>query len=175
MRYADGPHTQCEVHVEATTSRVWPLVTDINLPVRMSNELLGVEWLDGAAEAAMGARFLGYNRHEALGDWRTLSQVTEFDERTTFGWTVMDIDGRFGPPTQDPASPSAVWRFDLLPQTNGLLLRQYVRIGPGRSGLSLVIDRLGDEEKWVANRLAVLQASMQRTIGDIKALAEAEQ
>ncbi|MGW0436839.1 SRPBCC family protein [Micromonospora sp. NPDC003197] len=174
MRYADGPHTQSEILIAAPLPRVWELVVDIELPARLSDELHRVEWLDGAAEPTLGARFLGYNRNRWFGEWRMLSQVVELEPCRVFAWAAMDVDGRFGPATDDLASGSATWRFDLEPEAEGVRLRESVRIGPGRSGLSLAIERFGDEEKQVSGRLDMLRESMQRTLAGIKALAEAD-
>ncbi|MCZ9340781.1 SRPBCC family protein, partial [Streptomyces sp. TRM76130] len=109
MRFADGPRTHCDVLVRAGAERVWELVTDIRLPARLSPELRRVAWLDGVDRPAVGARFEGHNRHRLLGEWRTVSQVTELVPRQTFTWAVMDYDGRYGPPALDPARPMAVW------------------------------------------------------------------
>ncbi|MER6123222.1 hypothetical protein ABT173_11185 [Streptomyces sp. NPDC001795] len=67
----------------------------------------------------------------------------------------------------------ATWRFELEPERTGTRLRQVAQIGPGRSGLSLVIERMPErEEKIVANRLAELRTNMEATLHGIKALAE---
>ncbi|MFJ9607644.1 SRPBCC family protein [Kitasatospora sp. NPDC101176] len=184
MRYADGPGTHCEVHVDATVEQVWRLVTDIGLPARLSPELQRVGWLDGADGAAPGARFEGHNHRDDMGDWRTVSQVIELAEYRSFAWAVVDPDGRYGAPVPtssalsddqglDPAVALATWRFDLAPEEGGTRLRQSVVIGPGRSGVSLVIDRWPDrEEQIVEYRLADLRKGMTATLEGIKALAE---
>ncbi|GAB2957995.1 SRPBCC family protein [Micromonospora polyrhachis] len=174
MRYVDRPRTQCEILVGAPLPQVWELVVDIELPARLSDELHRVEWIDGTAEATLGARFLGYNQNRWFGEWRMLSQVVELEPNRVFAWAVMDVDGRFGPATEDPTSASATWRFDLEPETDGVRLRESVRVGPGRSGLNLAIERFGDEEKQVTGRLDMLRESMQRTLAGIKALAETD-
>ena len=40
VRYADDPATQAEVHIAAPPGAVWPLVSDIALPARLSTELM---------------------------------------------------------------------------------------------------------------------------------------
>ena len=69
LRYADGPTTEAVVDIAASPSVVWALVSDIDLPPRFSAELQGVEWLDGATGPRLGARFVGRNRHRAIGGW----------------------------------------------------------------------------------------------------------
>jgi hypothetical protein len=79
-----------------------------------------------------------------------------------FGWVV-----------GDPEHPSAHWRFDLEPDGGGTRLRQWMRLGPGRSGLNVAIDRMPDkEERIIERRLAEHSANMEATLRGIKALAE---
>lgn len=173
MRFADGPSVHCDVHVQADVRRVWELVTDIRLPARLSPELRRVAWLDGADRPVVGARFEGYNQHERLGEWRTVSHVVELDEPRVFAWAVTDADGRYGEPAPDPARPMATWRCELEAENGGTLLRQSVLIGPGRSGVTLALERWPDrEEEIVAFRSKELLAGMEATLQGIKALAE---
>ncbi|MEU7428075.1 SRPBCC family protein [Streptomyces sp. NPDC040750] len=173
MRFTDGPSVHCDVHVEAVVPRVWELVTDISLPARLSPELQRVEWLDGADGPLVGARFEGYNRHQQLGEWRTVSHVVELDEQQVFAWAVTDADGRYGEPTLDPAESMASWRYELQAEGRGTRLRQSAFIGPGRSGVTLALERWPDrEEEIIAFRLKELRAGMEATLRGIKSLAE---
>ncbi|WP_138894152.1 SRPBCC family protein [Streptomyces chryseus] len=173
MRFADGPSVHCDVHVEAAVPRVWALVTDIRLPARLSPELQRVAWLDGADRPLVGARFEGYNHHARLGEWRTVSHVVEVDEQRVFAWAVTDADGRYGEPTLDPAKPMASWRYELEAEGGGTRLRQSVLIGPGRSGVTLAMERWPDrEEEVIAFRLKELRAGMEATLCGIKGFAE---
>ncbi|MFF9352770.1 SRPBCC family protein [Streptomyces sp. NPDC014734] len=162
------------VHVEAPVSRVWELVADIGLPARLSPELQRVAWLDGADRPVVGARFEGFNQHRLIGEWRTVSHVTEADEQRVFAWAVTDADGRFGEATLDPARCAASWRYELEAEATGTRLRQTVRVGPGNSGVTEVIARQPDHEEQILEfRLQELRAAMESTLQGIKALAEA--
>lgn len=173
MRLSDGPSVSCDVRIAATVPRVWGLVTDIGLPARLSPELQRVGWLDGAERAAPGARFEGYNEHPRLGRWRTVSYVVELVEPRAFAWAVTDPDGMAGEPAADPARPLASWRFELRAAGGGTWLSQSVRIGPGRSGVTLAIERWPDRaEDIIAARLAELRAGMRATLDGIRTLAE---
>ncbi|MER5333794.1 SRPBCC family protein [Micromonospora sp. NPDC002717] len=173
MRYVDGPTVECDLHLAADPARVWELVTDIELPTRFSTELRRVRWLDGSRGAALGARFEGHNHHPALGEWRTISHVVRFDEPQVFGWVVLDPDNRFGGGPADLRHPAATWQFRLTPEDDGCRLVQSVRIGPGRSGVSLVIDRAPEnEEQIIENRRAALRDAMTATLQGIRGLAE---
>jgi uncharacterized membrane protein len=162
-RYADTPTVEVRIWIDAPPDRVWPLVSDIGLMPGMSEELQSVQWLDGAPGAAVGARFLGRNRHEALGEWSATSCVVEFDPGRAFAWAV-----------GDPQDPSALWRFRLEPAGGGTELSEWVRLGPGRSGLSLAIDQMPDkEQKIVFVRMREFERNIAATLAHIKELAEA--
>lgn len=108
-----------------------------------------------------------------VGAWRTVSYVVELEEHRTFGWEVVDPDGRFGDSVPDPTKPLATWRFELEHERTGTRLRQFVRMGPGRSGVSPAIESTPErEEKIVAFRLAELLTNMRATLRGIKALCE---
>jgi hypothetical protein len=73
-----------------------------------------------------------------------------------------------------PREPSALWRFTLEPKDGGTTLRQWMQMGPGRSGLSLAIDRTPEkEQKIVFVRLREFETNMSATLAQIKERAEA--
>jgi uncharacterized protein YndB with AHSA1/START domain len=166
VRYADGPTVEVETTIAAPPERVWPLVTDIAVPARFSSEFQGADWLDDAAGPEVGARFVGRNEHPAGGAWETVSTITACEAPRVFAWAV-----------SDPERPSASWRFELAPEGAGggrTRLRQWARLGPGRSGLCAAIESRPDlEERIVARRLEELEANMKATVAGIKELAEA--
>ncbi|MER6379565.1 SRPBCC family protein [Streptomyces sp. NPDC001250] len=162
-RYADKPTVEVRTWIDAQPARVWALVSDITLMPAMSKELQSVAWLDGAAGPTVGARFVGHSRHEAFGAWSTTSHVIECDPERAFAWAV-----------QDPAEPSALWRFRLRPEKGGTELSQWMQLGPGRSGLSVAIDRMPEkEQKIVFVRLREFERSIASTLKHIKKQAEA--
>ncbi|WP_431783108.1 SRPBCC family protein [Streptomyces chumphonensis] len=175
MRYADGPATSSETHVDATPATVWTLVADIGIPARFSPELQRVEWLDGAGAAVPGALFAGHNENPDIGEWTTTSRITEVAEERVFAWDVVDPDGRFGAPAPAAtAEPLCHWRFELSAADGGTLLRHSVRVGPAPSGLSSYIAQAPEkEEEIIAGRLASLRGGIEATLAGIKELAEA--
>ena len=162
VRYSENPTAHVEVHVAAPPSALWPLVSDITVPVRFSTELVGADWADGAAGPCAGARFTGRSHHDAIGDWQATCVVIACDEDRAFSWAV-----------GDPAYPSARWGFELEPADGGTRLRQWAILGPAPSGLTPAITAMPDkEERIVARRLAEHEANMRRCVEGIKALAE---
>ena len=163
LRFADCPTTEATLDIAAPPEAVWPLVSDIMLPARFSGEFQGAEWLDGVSEPEAGARFVGRNRHEAIGAWETTSTVTECDPPRTFAWAV-----------GEPDEPAARWRFTLEPMDAGTRLTQWMQMGPARSGINAAIDAMPDKESRILERrLTELRQNMQATLEGIKQLAEA--
>lgn len=177
MKYTDGPEAHVECRVRASPSRVWSLVSDIELPVRFSPELHRVAWTNDATGPAVGATFVGHNRNQILGTWRTLSRIVELVPERVFAWAVFDVDDVFSGSVAKPDAPAATWRFELRPDGSdgdATLLRQSAWLGPGPSGLTLAIDYAPDrEEAIVAYRVDDLRNGMRTTLDGIKALAEA--
>lgn len=156
------PGVEVYARVCAPPDRVWELVSDITLLPEFSTELLGVAWADGFDGPGLGAEFLGRNQNPAIGEWTTRSRIVEFDPPRTFAWAV-----------GDPAAPAARWRFELVPATDGTRLRYTARIGPGKSGVTMLIDREPDRAaEIVARRLRQFLAGMQATVAGITKLAE---
>jgi nitroreductase len=161
--FQDGPGAVAEVDVTAPAATVWPLVTDLNLPARFSDEFLGADWEDD--RRGVGAVFMGRNHHPAVGDWTTRSFVDDWREPRAFGWR-----------TSDPDAPGARWRYELAPISGGTRLRFSYRMGPGPSGTTLAIAaNPGKEARVLRRRLGEVQANLQRTVDGIKTLAEGAQ
>ena len=76
-------------------------------------------------------------------------------------------------PSRNPRRPAALWRFELSPRGDGTELRQWVRLGPGPSHLTEVIESLPDkEERIVAGRLREFRAGIEANLDAIKERAE---
>jgi hypothetical protein len=130
------------------------MVTDIGLPARCSSELETVEWLGDADGVKVGARFRGRNKHAAFGDWSTVCEVVEVEEERRWVYDVIGPDG-----------VSATWGFEVEPTSDGVLIRQWARMGPGPSGLSPAIAaQPAKEARIVARRLAEWQRNMQANL-----------
>ena len=98
----------------------------------------------------------------AEGAGLPVSRIVEHDPYRVFAWAV-----------GDPGQPSATWRFTLRSEQAGTRLSQWMRLGPGRSGLSVAIDQMPDkEQKIVFVRLREFEESMTRALAGIKSLAE---
>jgi hypothetical protein len=155
VKYADGPTAEVQARIDAPPAAVWELVSDIRIPTLFSTEVQEVSWLDDR-------RFVGRSRHPAVGEWETTCTVVAREPERELAWVV-----------GDPDHPSASWRFVLEPDGEGTILRQWMRLGPGPSGLTPAITAWPDkEERIVARRLDEHRANMQSTVDGIGRLAE---
>lgn len=155
MKYSDGPTAEVHLLIDAPIERIWEQVTDINLPAEFSAEFLGAQWIDPGP--ALGARFVGRNHHDALGDWETTSWVDRYEPLHAFGWAV-----------SDPHNPSSTWWFLLDQEQHGVRVRQGGRMGPAPSGLTIAITAMPDkEERIVARRLEEWERNMRATLEGI--------
>lgn len=171
MLYRDSPTVEVELRFPADPAEVWALVSDIALPARGSSELYEVEWLDGATEPAPGARFVGRNRSDHLGEWESISTIVEVDPGRRLVWEVAAApDGPL-----KVGEPWSTWGFEIDPDPDGALVRvrQWARLGPGPSGMTLFIEAAPEREaRIVAGRLKGWRADMERTLALVRERTE---
>jgi hypothetical protein len=162
VRYRDQPTVEVTQRVKCDVGTAWRLVTDIELPARCSAELQSVQWLGDADRVAVGVRFRGCNQHDALGTWETECEVAEYEPGARWVWNVLNGE-----------EVSATWGFEVEPTSDGVLVRQWARMGPGRSGLSFAIEARPElEARIVARRLSEWQQNMQTNLDSIAAQFE---
>lgn len=162
MRYRDCPTVEVSERITADPAVIWSLVTDIALPVQFSTELQSAEWLDGASEVVVGARFRGTNRHDSLGEWTTECQVVEVEPGRRWVWAVQGTEG-----------VGATWGFELDPGSDAVTVRQWARMGPGPSGLTYAIGAMPDKEaRIISRRLAEWGKNMTANLAGIRELAD---
>lgn len=149
VRFADGPATEATIALAADPQTVWPVISDITLPVAHSKELQAVNWQGAADRPAVGAQFIGHNSRWGR-DWETYCTVTEYDPPRRFTYEVWSPDEHI-----------STWGYQLTPDGGGTILRQWTVLGPGRSGLTAAIrDNPDQEERLIAGRLGDLRKQM---------------
>jgi uncharacterized protein YndB with AHSA1/START domain len=98
------------VHMSAPPSRVFALVSDAKRIGEFSPETFEAEWLDGATEPALGARFRGHVKRNGRGPvYWTICRVTSLEPDKSFGFAVEGPGGRV----------INNWRYDLAPAADG--------------------------------------------------------
>ncbi|HYS36965.1 MAG TPA: SRPBCC family protein [Pseudonocardiaceae bacterium] len=157
-RYVDAPTVEASTWINGTAEQVWQVVSDVELMPTLSGELQSATWCDGCTGPGVGHKFVGHNKHDAMGEWSTTSYIVECEPPRVFAWAV-----------QDSANPTSSWRFTLEPAAGGTTLRQWMQMGPAPSGLSIAIERMPElEQKIVFVRLRELESSITNTLAAIK-------
>ncbi|MEM9465134.1 MAG: SRPBCC family protein [Actinomycetota bacterium] len=142
------------VTIDAPPTEVFALVVDLDRMGEWSPESGAVRWLDGATEAALGARFAGDNEVMLgpipLKRWTTESEITAFDSPTTFEFV---------------SAGYTTWRFEFEAVDGGTRLTESFTYAP-YSG----IDRL--TRGLLGARRGLIRRGVERTLAGIKAAAE---
>jgi uncharacterized protein YndB with AHSA1/START domain len=161
MKLSDKPRADVEIIINAPVEKVWPLISDPDLPAKFSEEFQGAVWLDGATPG-LGAKFKGTNK---MGErvWDTTSTITDFSVNEVFEWTVEDLD-----------NPVSIWSFRLSPSDGSTLLKMSGVLGTyTETGLHAAIAKDPEnEEKIVAWRMNQWRENMMKTVEGIKQLSE---
>ena len=140
--------------VDAPPSAVWALVTDITRMGEWSPENTGGRWTGGATGPAVGARFVGWNRHGAVR-WPTRCRVVECAAPHRFSFAVSESRMTWG------------WRLE--PEGAGTRLTQW-RERTGRP--SVLVRALTASGLLGRDREGMMVAGMPRTLAAVKAAAE---
>lgn len=162
MRYRDSPSVEVSTRLNTTPERAWALVSDITLPCRFSPELKSVEWLDGdaAGPPEVGRRFRGVNANDTMGEWTTEAEVVEVEALRRFVWDVVVND-----------ETSSRWAFEIDPTRDGVIVRQWGRMGPGFNGITMAIERMPDKEaRIIAGRLSAWREAMEANLEGLRGL-----
>jgi len=109
--------------------------------------------------------------------WRLVSDIelmpTLSNEVQSVEWLGGDGPG-LGATFGGRERPAAIWRFMLTPTDNGTTLTYRVQLGPGTSGVTLLVGSEPDREQMiVAARLRQFDEAMTATVARIKTRAEA--
>ena len=159
---ADGPGIVVEADIKASPKVVWDIISDPNMPAEFSEEFQGGSWDDPDAEPSVGSTFTGHNKHEIVGEWSTTCHVAEWDPPRAFAWHVSDLE-----------QSAARWRFTCEKVPGGSRLRFHMRLGPGRSGLTPMIEQNPEVEPGLIDfRQTQHRDNMRLTLDGIKAKAE---
>jgi hypothetical protein len=159
VHLADGQGVVVEIDCSARPKALWPIVSNISVPARFSDELVEATWSPGRPPGR-GATFVGRNRRGERS-WQVACHVTEWDPPNAFEWR-----------TRDPDNPGAVWRFEITEQGSGSRLRFSMCIGAQNNALAThLAEDDTDESAMIQRRRQVLKHSMQATVEGIAHLA----
>jgi uncharacterized protein YndB with AHSA1/START domain len=150
------PLAEASIHIDATPSRVYELVSDLPSMGKWSPECQRCDWLGDAHQAAPGAKFKGRNR---IGwrRWSTTGTVIEAEPGKELAFDVASL-----------GLSVARWRYRIEPEDGGSRVTESME--DRRGGL---IKFLGRVVTGVGDRGAHNQEGIEATLDRIKAAAEA--
>ncbi len=147
------------IFIAAPPEVVYATVSDITRMGEYSPECYSCEWVEGASDASVGAKFLGRNK-SGLIKWKTTCRVIDATPGSEFAFTVVGKN-----------SDSTVWRYAIASADGGTTLTESCEAPPsGNSTLEKAYTTIlfGGETKRSAKRIA----GMQTTLARIKAVIE---
>jgi len=88
MQTVTDPTAQATTWVAAQPDQVWSIVSDVTRTGEWSPVCWKVEWLDGAGEPRVGARFRGHNKLNGVR-WSRDCEVTVAEPGRRFGFSTL--------------------------------------------------------------------------------------
>lgn len=148
------------IHIEAPPAAVYALVADVTRMVEFSPEILAVEWLDGATEAQVGARFKARNKVSKGPAWFNKPVVT-----------VVDPDREFAFERTEPFAGTVEWRYRFEPEGTGTRFTESYRVVRpiGRIGWFIIGTICGQK-----NRREIVRRGMEETLQRMKTHVESQ-
>jgi hypothetical protein len=145
-----------EVVVAAAPDRIYALVSDLPRMGEWSPECGAVEWLDGAAGAESGARFVGHNHTGPRGliKWSRQGRVLVAEPGREFAFA-----------TEEGGREGTTWRYRIEPVDGGARVTESYQVD-WIPAWARIVDVLG-------NRHRDLLRNMRHTLDHLKASAEA--
>jgi hypothetical protein len=144
------------VPMAAQADEIWNIVADVRNTGKFSPEVMEAEWLDGATEPALGARFRGHVKRNEIGPvYWTVCRVTACEPGKEFGFEVLVGD-----------KPVNNWHYLFTPTEAGTDVTESFRMTEGL--LTTIFGMVGGQLRTRRNR-----RDMRKTLERIKAVVEA--
>ena len=144
------------VPMAAKADEIWNIVADVRNTGKFSPEVMEAEWLDGATEPALGARFRGHVKRNEIGPvYWTVCRVTACEPGKEFGFEVLVGD-----------KPVNNWHYLFTPTQAGTDVTESFRMTDGL--LTKIFGMFGGQLRTRRNR-----RDMRKTLERIKAVVEA--
>jgi uncharacterized protein YndB with AHSA1/START domain len=147
-----------EREINAPPEKVWELVSDLPRMGEWSPENTGAKWVKGATGPAVGARFRGRNQ-QGWRRWSTTGEVVACEPGRLFAFDI----------TAGPL-PVARWTYRLEPTAAGCRVTEQ-----WDDHRKPFMHKLGWAASGVSDRTTYNRQSMEQTLENLAAAAEADQ
>jgi hypothetical protein len=153
-----GAQGRARTHVARPASELYELVSDVQRMGEWSPECRSCEWIDGATGPAVGARFKGTNRRGAAR-WSTKPTVRVADPGREFAF----VTGHLG-------RDMTQWTYRFKAVGDGTDVTESFEMLRDMPWYFRLADRL---LMGITDRQADLRTNLEKTLGRLKAVAEA--
>jgi hypothetical protein len=150
---------EIDIYIEEDPATVYALVADVTSMVEFSPEILEVTWLDGATEAAVGARFKARNKVSHGPAWSNKPVVT-----------VVEPGKEFAFERTEPFGGTVEWRYRFEPEGRGTRMTESYRVVRPIGHVGWFIIGTVCRQK---GRAEIVHRGMEETLQRIKRVAEA--
>jgi hypothetical protein len=144
-------HDEARICIPADADFLYDLVSDVTRTPEWSPEVVACAWLDGAAGAAVGARFTARNRRRWFS-WSNRPVVAVTDRGRQFAFT-----------RTEPGGGTICWSYRFEPDAAGTsVLLSYDVLRPVPASLHVILRLLFGVRDLRADLHANLQTSLRR-------------
>jgi len=147
-----------ERYIDAAPEAIYEIVADITRTPEVTPDIVKCEWLDGATEPVVGARFKATNHQGRGPDWPNKPVIVAVDPGREIAWA-----------RTEPFAGTLEWRYRFVPDGTGTrVIESYTVTKPVSIIGWFIIDTL----YGMKDRQGDLRASMERTLDRLAEMTE---
>jgi uncharacterized protein YndB with AHSA1/START domain len=150
---------EVSIVIEAAPEQAYALVADVTKMPLFSPELLECRWLDGATEAAVGARFSARNKVTRGPSWVNKPVITSVEPGQAISWA-----------RTEPFAGTVEWSYRFQPTEGGTRVTESYHVTKPISRIGWLIIGTMSATK---DRRGQLRTGMQETLQRLKTVVEA--
>jgi hypothetical protein len=154
-------HDRVSMHMNTRPDDVYAIVADVTRTPEFSPEILKCEWLDGATEANVGARFAARNKVPNRPAWTNKPVVT-----------VVEPGKKFAFARTEKFAGTVEWTYEFTPDGDGTLVTESYEMTRPMTPIGWFIIGTVFNRK---DRRTDLREGMQQTLQRMRAVVEAPQ
>lgn len=145
-------------YIEASPEALYAIIADVTRTPEITPDIVKVEWLDGAAGPAVGARFKAINKQGRGPNWSNKPVITTLEPGREIAWA-----------RTEPFAGTVEWRYRFTPEGTGTRVTEsYEVTKPLRLMGWFIIGTL----YGMKDRRSDLRASMLRTLDRLAEMTE---